>query len=60
MASHGLLLAQFLNPDANLREDEYGGSRENRLRFLREVIAEHPVPRWAGAWCWASAFRLMN
>ncbi len=39
MASHGLLLAQFLNPDTNVREDEYGGSRENRLRFLREVIA---------------------
>ncbi|NNF81054.1 MAG: FAD-dependent oxidoreductase [Rhizobiales bacterium] len=38
MASHGLLLAQFLNPDANMREDEYGGSRENRMRFLREVI----------------------
>ena len=39
MASHGLLMAQFLNPEANLRTDEYGGSRENRLRFLREVIA---------------------
>ncbi|MEM7428656.1 MAG: FAD-dependent oxidoreductase [Pseudomonadota bacterium] len=39
MASHGLLLAQFLNPESNRREDEYGGSLENRLRFLREVIA---------------------
>ena len=39
MASHGLLLAQFLNPGSNLREDEYGGSRKNRLRILREVIA---------------------
>ena len=39
MASHGLLLAQFLNPEANRREDEYGGTRENRLRFVREVIA---------------------
>lgn len=39
MASHGLLLAQFLNPDVNRREDDYGGTRENRLRFLREVIA---------------------
>ena len=40
MVSHGLLLAQFLNPNANTRDDEYGGSRENRLRFLREVLAE--------------------
>lgn len=39
MASHGLLLAQFLNPATNVRDDEYGGSRENRLRILREVIA---------------------
>lgn len=38
MVSHGLLLAQFLNPTANIREDEYGGSHENRLRFLRQVI----------------------
>jgi len=39
MASHGLLLAQFLNPESNRRTDDYGGSRENRLRFPREVIA---------------------
>ena len=38
MASHGLLIAQFLNPQANQRIDEYGGSRENRLRFVRQVI----------------------
>lgn len=40
VASHGYLPAQFLNPQVNVREDEYGGSFENRLRFLREVIAE--------------------
>ena len=40
LASHNLLPAQFLNPRSNLRADEYGGSRENRMRFLREVIAE--------------------
>lgn len=39
VASHGYLPAQFLNPRVNLRTDEYGGSFENRLRFLREVIA---------------------
>ena len=39
VASHGYLPAQFLNPRVNRREDEYGGSFENRLRFLREVIA---------------------
>lgn len=38
MASHGLLFAQFLNPAANLRQDIYGGSPENRLRPLREAL----------------------
>ncbi|WP_119460130.1 FAD-dependent oxidoreductase [Rhodospirillaceae bacterium SYSU D60014] len=40
VASHGYLPAQFLNPRVNLREDEYGGSDENRLRFLREIVAD--------------------
>ncbi|WP_315924405.1 FAD-dependent oxidoreductase [Mesorhizobium sp. SP-1A] len=40
VASHGYLPAQFLNPNVNLRDDEYGGSVENRLRFLREIAAE--------------------
>ncbi|MBF8290057.1 MAG: putative NADH:flavin oxidoreductase/NADH oxidase [Chloroflexi bacterium] len=39
VASHGYLPAQFLNPELNTRTDRYGGSFENRLRFLREVIA---------------------
>jgi 2,4-dienoyl-CoA reductase-like NADH-dependent reductase (Old Yellow Enzyme family) len=39
VASHGYLPAQFLNPRVNLREDEYGGAFENRLRFIREIIA---------------------
>jgi 2,4-dienoyl-CoA reductase-like NADH-dependent reductase (Old Yellow Enzyme family) len=40
VASHGYLPAQFLNPRLNQRADKYGGNEENRLRFLREVIAE--------------------
>jgi len=36
--AHGYLLAGFLSPAANQRTDEYGGSPENRLRFIREVI----------------------
>ena len=39
MASHGLLPAQFLNPRTNPRTDAYGGSPENRRRFLAKVIA---------------------
>ena len=39
LASHGLLFAQFLNPRTNLRTDRYGGSPENRLRFLVECLA---------------------
>lgn len=38
LASHGLLFAQFLNPRTNLRTDRYGGSPENRLRFLVECL----------------------
>ncbi len=39
VASHGYLPSQFLNPHVNRRSDHYGGSFENRLRFLREVLA---------------------
>ncbi|MBF7055037.1 FAD-dependent oxidoreductase [Halomonas sp. KAO] len=38
LASHGYLPAQFLNPRVNRRDDEYGGSFANRVRFLEEVI----------------------
>jgi len=39
VASHGYLPAQFLNPKVNQRQDHYGGTLENRLRFLRAIIA---------------------
>jgi len=37
---HGHLLAQFLSPAVNHRDDLYGGSDEGRLRFPREVLEE--------------------
>jgi 2,4-dienoyl-CoA reductase-like NADH-dependent reductase (Old Yellow Enzyme family)/thioredoxin reductase len=37
-ASHGYLLQQFLSPNTNKRKDEYGGSLENRMRFILEII----------------------
>ena len=37
-AGHGYLLANFLSPYTNKRTDRYGGSGENRARFLLEVI----------------------
>ena len=37
-AAHGYLINEFLSPLSNARTDEYGGSFENRTRFLREVI----------------------
>ena len=36
--ANGYLVDQFLRDSTNLREDEYGGSVENRTRFLREVL----------------------
>ena len=39
VASHGYLPSQFLNPAVNLRTDHYGGSDENRQRFLRDILA---------------------
>lgn len=37
-AANGYLIDQFLQDGTNKRDDEYGGSRENRMRFLREVL----------------------
>jgi len=37
-AAHGYLLSEFLSPLTNHRKDEYGGSYENRVRFLKEVL----------------------
>ncbi|MFT4144190.1 MAG: NADPH dehydrogenase NamA [Mobilitalea sp.] len=38
--AHGYLINQFLSPMSNHRTDEYGGSYENRTRFLKEVLEE--------------------
>ena len=38
LASQGYLIAQFLSARSNQRDDAYGGSFDNRLRFLREVL----------------------
>ena len=47
--AHGYLLASFLSPLTNLRDDEYGGSVENRLRYplqvLRAVRAAWPAAK---------------
>ncbi|HCA05883.1 NADPH dehydrogenase NamA [Chryseobacterium sp.] len=36
--AHGYLVHQFLSPLSNIRTDEYGGSFENRIRFLLEIV----------------------
>lgn len=37
-AAHGYLLSQFLNPRANIRDDQWGGTLENRARLLLEAV----------------------
>lgn len=37
--AHGYLIGEFLSPYTNKRTDEYGGSFENRMRFLDQIIA---------------------
>jgi len=37
-AAHGYLINQFLSPFYNRRSDDWGGSEENRFRFLKEII----------------------
>jgi len=39
-ATHHYMLAHFLSPTTNTRTDEYGGSLENRVRLVRELIEE--------------------
>ena len=39
-AAHGYLVNQFLSPFFNTRDDIWGGSDQNRFRFLREIITE--------------------
>ncbi len=66
-AAHGYLIGEFLAPLSNLREDEYGGPFENRIRFLLELMAdikakcgpEYPVGvRYNGDDCIEGGFTL--
>ena len=45
-SSNGYLFHQFVSPQANRREDDYGGSRENRARFFFEVL-DAVAAEWA-------------
>ena len=37
-STHGYIIQQFLSPNTNQRTDEYGGSFDNRMRFITEII----------------------
>jgi NADPH2 dehydrogenase len=39
-AAHGYLISEYLSPLTNHRTDEYGGTIENRVRFLKEILQE--------------------
>ncbi len=57
-ASSGYLIHEFLSPALNKREDEYGGSEQNRLRLLLEII--HAVRDAVGRDGFAVGVRLPN
>ena len=40
--AHGYLISEFLGPLSNIRTDDYGGSFENRTRFLIQLMRGHP------------------
>jgi len=52
-SAHGYLLAAFLHPAINFRQDRYGGSTENRARFLIEILKaiRQEVGREYPLWC---------
>jgi 2,4-dienoyl-CoA reductase-like NADH-dependent reductase (Old Yellow Enzyme family)/thioredoxin reductase len=58
--AHGYLISQFLSPLSNQRQDAYGGSVENRARFLLEVIEaiRGRVGRDYPVWCRLSAMEI--
>ena len=43
-AAHGYLLSSFITPVLNHREDEYGGSLENRLRYPSKCVRPCRLP----------------
>ncbi len=47
-AAHGYLISSFISPVSNTRDDDYGGSLENRLRYPLEVFAAMRA-EWPGA-----------
>jgi len=59
-AAHNYIIAGFLSPYHNRRDDEYGGSLENRSRLLREVLAEtrRRVGDDFGVWLRLDAYEL--
>jgi 2,4-dienoyl-CoA reductase-like NADH-dependent reductase (Old Yellow Enzyme family)/thioredoxin reductase len=58
--AHGYLISQFLSPLSNHRQDAYGGSIENRARFLLDVIKviRGKVGRDYPVWCRLSAMEI--
>ena len=59
-ATHSYLISEFLSPRVNLRDDEYGGSFENRTKFLKEILSAVRIKSFMVYISWYNHFTICH